>query len=85
MRVWVKAHACVMCLLLGVCLCLVASNLQPQKRSSPTNSIFQGEQGPPGPQGPEEVIEFPPVYLPPKGYKVKAKVCFYTRLLICTN
>lgn len=42
----------------------------------PFNSIFQGEQGPPGPQGPEEVIEFPPDFLPPKGYKVKAKLPF---------
>ncbi|XP_068456104.1 collagen alpha-4(IV) chain-like [Clinocottus analis] len=29
----------------------------------------KGEQGPPGPQGPEEVIEFPPDFLPPKGNK----------------
>ncbi|KAM4605273.1 uncharacterized protein ACJ7VT_017550 [Polymixia lowei] len=28
-----------------------------------------GEQGPPGLPGPEEVIEYPPEYLPPKGYK----------------
>lgn len=32
--------------------------------------LFQGEQGPPGQQGPEEVIEYPPEFLPPKGLKV---------------
>lgn len=50
----------------------------------PLNPIFQGEQGWPGPQGPEEVIEFPPDILPPKGYKVILKqcfICYYTRLL----
>ncbi|GLD58534.1 collagen alpha-4(IV) chain-like protein [Lates japonicus] len=31
--------------------------------------VIKGEQGPPGPQGTEEVIEFPPDFLPPKGYK----------------
>lgn len=33
--------------------------------------MLQGEQGPPGPPGPEEVVEYPPQFLSPKGGKVK--------------
>lgn len=34
--------------------------------------MLQGEQGPPGPPGPEEVVEYLPDFLSPKGDKVKA-------------
>lgn len=53
-----------------VCVCVVEA-------SSPLSFhvLFQGEQGPPGPQGPEEIIEFPPDFLPPKGYKVCVCLC----------
>lgn len=42
--------------------------------------MLQGEQGPPGPPGPEEVVEYPPQFLSPKGDKVKA--FFFLRHLI---
>lgn len=55
------------------------------KRFQPLNTLLQGDQGPPGPQGLEEVKEFPPDFLPPKGHKVKEKfIClFVTSALNC--
>ncbi len=73
-------HVCVMCMLMDVCVCVFNVWLHlfynSSKGSQTFSSVFQGEQGLPGPQGPEEVVEFPPEFLPPKGEKVKAKHLF---------
>lgn len=57
-----------------------------EKLTPHINLTFQGDQGSPGQPGPEEVIKFPPDFLPPKGQRVETTVVnLWTQISLKTS